>query len=148
MYPPGATLYIQGGKVMLKKLVILLFALVLLTSCTYQAYERPDKNNDEVWICEEPYFELYWHEDAFGGKLIVDETEYSVVHTQDHGVYIWIYEDNENLDLRYESKMEYCLFRGRVNYGKEKMTITVDVDYKNVFGGEKPTFELIKHSKN
>ncbi len=132
----------------MKKILFLILAItVFLTACTYQAHERPDKNNDEAWICKEPYFELYWHEDAFGGKLIVDETEYSVVHAQDHGAFIWIYEDNDNLNLRYESSMEYCLFRGKVNYGKEKMTITVDVDYKNIFGGEKPSFELVKQKK-
>jgi hypothetical protein len=27
------------------------------------------------------------------------------------------------------------------------MTITVNADYKNLFGGEKPTFELYKHKK-
>ena len=101
----------------------------------------------EIWICEEPYLELYWHEDSYGGKLVLGETEYSVVHTQDYGALIWIYEDNENLDLRYESSMEYCLFRGKVDYGKEKMTIIVDVDYQNIFGGEKPIFELVKHKK-
>ena len=90
---------------------IFLMIAIFLTSCTYQAYERPDINNDEVWLCEEPHFELYWHEDAFGGKLIVEEMEYSVVHTQDHGALIWIYEDNENLDLRYESSMEYIINR-------------------------------------
>jgi len=131
-----------------KKISFLILVItIFLTSCTYQAYERPDINNDEVWLCEEPHFELYWHEDAFGGKLIVEEMEYSVVHTATHGASIYIYEDNENLNLRYESSMEYCLFRGKANYGKEKMTITVDVDYKNIFGGEKPTFELVKHKK-
>ena len=132
---------------MKKILFIFLIITIFLTSCTYQAYERPDVNNDEIWICEEPHFELYWHEDAFGGKLIVDETEYSVVHTATHGARIWIYEEDENLDLSHYSKIEYCLFNGKADYGKEKMTITVDVDYKNIFGGEKPTFELVKHKK-
>ena len=126
---------------------LILVITFFLTSCTYQANERPERNNNEIWICEEPYLELYWSKNKYGGKLILDETEYSVVHTQDYGALIWIYEDNENLDLRNDSKRQYRFFRGKVDYGKEKMTITVDVDYKNIFGGEKPTFELVKHKK-
>lgn len=124
---------------------LILVITFFLTSCTYQANKRPERNNNEIWICEEPYLELYWTENKFGGKLVFDETEYAIVHTQTHGARIWIYEDDENLDLSHYSKLEYCLFNGKADYGKEKMTITVDVDYKNIFGGKKPTFELVKH---
>lgn len=126
---------------------MMLIISIFLTSCSYQAYERPDLNGNEIWICEKPYLEMYWTENNYGGKLIVKETTYNIVHFADHGAHIWIYEDDENLDLRYEESEKYCLFRGIANYGKEKMTITVDIDYKNIFGGEKPTFELVKHKK-
>ena len=132
----------------MKKISFLILVItIFLTSCTYQADKRPEQNDKEIWICEEPYLELYWSKNKYGGKLILDETEYSIIHTQDYGALIWIYEDNENLDLRNDSKRQYRLFRGKVDYGKEKMTITVDVDYKNIFCGEKPTFELVKHKK-
>ena len=120
---------------------------IFLTSCTYQADKRPERNDNEIWICKEPYLEMYWTENKYGGKLVFDETKYDIVHTQDAGSSIYFYEDNKNLDLRYDSKRQYRLFRGKADYGKEKMTITVDVDYKNIFGGEKPTFELVKHKK-
>ena len=120
---------------------------IFLNSCTYQADKRPERNDNEIWICKEPYLEMYWTENKYGGKLVFDETEYDIVHTQTHGSRIWIYEDDENLDLSHYSKIDYCLFNGKADYGKEKITITVDVDYKNLFDGEKPTFELVKHKK-
>ena len=129
----------------MKRILILILIITLFqTACTYQVNERPKLNDNEIWICEEPYLELYWTETKYGGKLVVGEKEYNIVHTQDAGPSIYFYEDNKNLDLRYDSKRQYRLFRGKADYGKRKMTITVDIDYKNIFDGEMPTFELIK----
>ncbi len=110
-------------------------------------YYSPKQNDNEIWICEEPYLELYWAEDKYGGKLIWDEKEYNIVHTRDHGRNIDIFEDMGNIDyLSYEFD-KYMLFSGIARYSEDKMTITVNVDYKNIFDEEKPTFELHKHKK-
>ena len=133
----------------MKKIAFIILVFIFtLTGCTYQAYERPDLNDNEVWICEDPYFELYWgNEKGFTGKLCIDEIEYNIRHVEDHGSYMFIYEYVEDFhSLFFEEQMEFCLFRGDVNYGKEKMTITVDVDYKNIFDGKKPTMEFIKYN--
>jgi len=133
----------------MKKIVFLILVCIFtLTGCTYQGDKRPDAIDSEVWICEKPYCELYWGgEKAYTGKLCIDETEYNIIHFEDHGPYIYIHEYVEDFySLFFEEQMKYCLFRGDVNYGKEKMTITVDVDYKNIFGGENPTMEFIKYN--
>ena len=133
----------------MKKIVlIILTCIITLTGCIYQAYDRPDDNNNEVWICEDPYFELYWDDEkAYTGKLCIDENEYNIVHSENYGSSIWIYENNENLNLYLdEEAREFCLFIGDVNYGKEKMTITVDVDYKNIFDVKKTTIEFINYN--
>ena len=40
---------------------------------------------------------------------------------------------------------DYILFRGKVNYGGDRMTLTVEEDIKNVFDGELPVMELVKY---
>ena len=134
---------------MKKLLIIILVISFILSGCeSYEVYYySPKQNNDEIWICEEPYLELYWNENKYGGKLILDEREYSIVHIRDHGINIDIYEDIEGVDYSSYKSDKYMLFSGIAKYSKEKMTITVDVDYKNLFDGEKPTFELVKHKK-
>lgn len=133
----------------MKKIVFLILVCILtLTGCTYQGDKRPDYNDTEVWICEDPYFEIYWKStEGNVGKLCIGDNEYNIVHEEDHGPYMFVREYVENFhSLSFEEQLELYLFRGDVNYGKEKMTITVDVDYKNVFNGKKPTMEFIKYN--
>ena len=128
---------------------MMLMISVFLSGCeSYEVYHySPRQNDNEIWICKEPYIELYWTEDKYGGKFTWDEKEYNIVHIRDHGRNIDIYEDIEGVDYSSYKADKYMLFSGIARYSKEKMTITVNVDYKNIFGGEKPTFELVKHKK-
>ena len=135
----------------MKKIVFLILVCIFistLTGCTYQGDKRPKRNETEVWICEDPYFELYWsYEKGCVGKLCIDENEYNIIHVADHGASIYIYEYVEDFhSLFFEEQLEFSLFSGKANYGKEKITITVDMDYKNIFGGENPTMEFIKYN--
>lgn len=128
--------------------LILMFSFVLSGCESYEVYHySPKLNDNEIWICEEPYFELYWWEDKSGGKLILGEKEYRLVHKRDHGRNIDIYEDIEGVDYSSYEADKHMLFSGIARYSKDKMIITVNVDYKNIFDGEKPTFELIRHKK-
>lgn len=134
---------------MKKVTLIVLICLLTLTGCrVYQADKRPELSNTEVWICEQPYLELYWTPDSMHGKLIIDEMEYSVVHTADYGAGIWIYENVEgfkNAEFS-EEKMNYCLFECRADYGKEKITLQIARDFKDIFKGKFPKLELKKYN--
>ena len=133
----------------MKKAIIsvLVLTVVILSGCTYMADERPNRSDKEVWICEEPYYaELYWGETKYNGKFCIGDKEYDIKHKQNHGSYIWIFENVENLKTNSGEAFEYCLFLGKVVYGTEKMTITVTEDYKNVFGGELPVMEFVKYN--
>jgi len=134
---------------MKKILLLILMISFVLSGCESHEvyYYSPKQNDSEIWICEEPYLEMYWAEDKYGGKLIWNEKEYRLVHKRDHGRNIDIYEDIEGVDYSSYEADKHMLFSGIARYSKDKMIITVNVDYKNVFGGEKPTFELIKYIK-
>ena len=133
---------------MTKNITAVICILLILSGCVYQADLRPEYNDTEVWICEKPYIELYWSKSNGNiGKILFNGIEYKIYHESDYGVLIWIYtseaENMKNLD-----KMKrFCLFKGRVNYGKKSLTIEVEEDYKNIFGGEKPVMKFVKHNK-
>ena len=88
-----------------------------------------------------------WRSNHSEREISWDEKEYNLVHIRDHGINIDIFEDIEAVDYSSYKADKYMLFSGKAEYSKEKMTITVNADYKNLFGGEKPTFELYKHKK-
>jgi hypothetical protein len=46
---------------------------------------RKGRTYMELW---KMWIELYWNENKYGGKLILDEREYSIVHIRDHGINI------------------------------------------------------------
>ncbi len=132
----------------MKKAVFLILSIIfILSGCVYQVKDRPIDNDSEVWICEEPYFELYWGDKGeYRGKICIGENEYSIIHREDYGPGIWIYEYIENVNYSSSEAMEYCLFGGSVVYGKDKLSITVEMDYKNLFDGTYPTLHFTKHN--
>ncbi len=61
---------------MRKSTVALIVCAILLSGCYYQPKSRPHPDNDEIWICESPYSELYWDDIGRYGIIVVDEEEY------------------------------------------------------------------------
>lgn len=133
----------------MKKIVfVMLFSILALAGCVYQADLRPKPNETDVWICKEPYMEFYWSEESGNsGIIIIDEAEQSIFHESDYGATIWVYtpeaKDMRNLD----EQKEFCLFRGHADYGKEKLIIKVQEDFKNIFNGELPTLNFKRYDK-
>ncbi len=133
----------------MKKIVFLVFACVILfTGCIYQAEYRPIDNDSEVWICEEPYAEIYWGDKGeYRGKICIGETEHNIIHREDYGAGMWVYEYIDDFSSLYlDDRWEYCLFYADVNYSGDSFTITVEEDYKNLFDGTYPTLHFTKHN--
>ena len=129
--------------------LILLIFLFCLCSCVYQAENYPQKNLNEIWICEEPYAEFGWTEkENQVGKIIYKKKEYKVEYYTTYGALMIVYTDDiVQFDNNLDEYDPYELFRGRVNYEKDCFTLTVEEDKQNIFGGEKPVMKFVKHNK-
>lgn len=133
---------------MKKTILILLFLIWLLSGCVYQAELRPEYNDTDVWICENPYTELYWSKSQGNiGVFYYADTQYNITHEETSGPLIWIYtaeaKDMRNLD----EQKEYKLFKGRADYEEKNLTIEIQEDFKNIFNGELPTLEFKRYNK-
>ncbi len=133
----------------MKKTVFLIILIILMLSgCIYQAYDRPKYNDSEVWICKEPYAEFYWGDERWiTGKMLIGENEYNIIHWEDSGAGMYVYEHVDSFkSLNDDDRTEYCLFYADVNYSGDSFTITVEDDYKNLFEGTYPTLHFTKHN--
>ena len=133
----------------MKKLAfVMIVSMLLLAGCVYQSDLRPKPRETDVWICEEPYMELYWSkENGNSGRIILDEVEQSIFHEADYGATIWVYTPEAKDVKTLEEQKEFCIFKGRADYGKQKFTIEVQEDFKNTFGGELPTLNFKRYNK-
>ena len=133
---------------MTKNIAAVICILLIMSGCVYQADLRPEYNDTDVWICEKPYIELYWNTSAgHTGKIFYDDIPYNIIHEENYGSLIRIYTTEAESYELFEEKMQYCLFQGRIIYGKKSLTIEVKEDFKNIFGGEKPVMKFVKHNK-
>lgn len=134
---------------MKKVILIVTVILLIVTGCTYQAENRPKPDENQIWVCKEPYCEMYWLNGSCGGKLIVNDVEYCVKYSADYGNGFRIYEKYDDSDIFYTDEYEkYCLIRGKVqSYDNGRFTMKVKYDYKNLFDGEKPTMTFVRYSK-
>ena len=131
-----------------KTMLTLLCLVLILSGCVYQAELRPEYNDTDVWVCEKPYIELYWSSTiGNAGKIIIDEIEESIYHESNYGPLIKIYTSEAKNTNDLQAQKEFIVFKGRVDYGKDNLTIEVQEDFKNIFNGEKPTLEFKRYDK-
>ena len=129
-------------------ILILLCLVLLLNGCVYQAELRPEYNDTDMWICEKPYIELCWSKsDGHTGVISYADTQYDIIHEEDYGPLIWIYTTEATPFRNKDVPEEYWVFKGHVDYGKEKFEIEVQQDFKNIFNGELPTLEFKRYDK-
>ena len=129
--------------------LIVLLLLFLVSGCVYQADLRPEYNDKDVWVCEKPYIELCWSKtNGTIGKIIVaDDDEETLFHEANYGPLIKIY-TSEAKDIEdLQEQKNFLLFKGRISYGKEKLEIEVQEDFKNIFNGDKPTLKFKRYDK-
>ena len=130
---------------MRKTILIALCMVLFLSGCVYQPEIRPRLDSPEIWVCEEPYAELYWEKTGQDSKIIVDENVYEIDFRTTAGPQMMVYAKegvNENF---YNS--DYLLFRGHTTYEKETAVVKVEKDFKNIFNGELPTLKFKRYSK-
>ena len=133
---------------MKKIILILLYLVLVLCGCVYQAELRPEYNDTDVWVCESPYIELYWSSTiGNAGKITINKIEENIYHESNYGPLIKIYTSEAKNTNDIQEQKEFSVFKGHVNYGKDRLTIEVQEDYKNIFNGEKPTLEFKRYDK-
>ena len=133
----------------MKKVVLIVLCLVLfLSACVYQGELRPEYNDKDVWICEEPYIELSWSKsDGHTGVISYDDIQYDIIHEETYGPLIWIYTAEAKPIINTDIPEKFWVLKGHVNYGKDKLEIEVQEDFKNIFNGELPTLEFKRYDK-
>jgi len=73
---------------MKKVILLVLFLVIFLNGCYYQPELRPKPNSPEIWICEEPYAELYWTDDGDSGKIVACGKVYDVAFIESYSVIV------------------------------------------------------------
>ena len=132
----------------MKKIVLVIGLILLLTGCIYQGSFRPQPDSEDIWVCENPKAELYWENNIdFVGKISYKDFEQDIVLKSSPGSLARIC-DIKSLDFDlYEDKMQFWLLECRANYKKDAFDLTVEEDLVNMFGGEKPKLHFEKRNK-
>ena len=130
---------------MKKVILLVLFLVIFLNGCYYQPELRPKPNSPEIWICEEPYAELYWTDDGDSGKIVACGKVYDVAFYTTAGPQMMVYaKEGVDVEDNYYDR-EYLLFRGHTTYKKETAIVRVEEDFKNIFNGELPTYNFKRY---
>lgn len=132
---------------MKKVVLITLLLMFLMGGCIYQGELRPKPDDEEVWICESPYAELYWGKSKQCGKIIVDDIVYEIVFTTTSTPKLTVFEKEMKKERENIVDYDYCLFSGRTAYEKETAIVEVEKDFKNIFNGELPTLKFKRYTK-
>ena len=127
--------------------IVLVFSLL---GCTYQAEKRPVFNDDEVWICEKPYIELYWSKtDGKSGTIEINNVYTDIYQVSTHGALMEIYSiEEKEIHNTAESNGQYLLFKSRANYNYDTFTLQVEEDPANMFDGELPLLKFKCYKKS
>ncbi len=132
---------------MKRNLLAIVICVILLNGCYYQPKTRPKPDNNEIWICDNPYAELYWDDNGQYGKIVVSGEIYEVVFFTTAGPQMMVYTKEGKNEEENSLNNDYLLFRGHTTYGKETAIVTVEKDFKNIFNGEFPTLKFKRYSK-
>lgn len=132
---------------MKKSIVVIVVCVLLLNGCFYQPELRPRLDSPEVWVCEEPYAELYWDEIGQNSKMIVAENVYEIVFTTTAGPQMMVYDKEGKSEEENSFNNDYLLFRGHTTYEEKTAIVRVEKDFKNIFSGELPTLKFKRYNK-
>ncbi len=130
---------------MVKKLFALSIVLSLLCGCGVDlyAYQRPNADENEKWISEEPRMYFTWTKDVGGywGEIETNGVTTKVRVFFDYGCGVFIDKYTESLSS------ENRLFNGQCKFGKDELVVTVTEDYADLFHGDLPTFVFKREEK-
>lgn len=146
----------------MKKILVTLFMILLLTGCTYQGGNRPEQNDNEVWICKNPKAEFYWNEkDDVTSVMYINGEMREVIAQQTVSPEFYVYDINikncekEDIDengyvskyIDYADIEKHTLLKCRADYHSDTFDLKVEEDMVNMFDGEKPTLHFEKRNK-
>ena len=132
---------------MKKTILAILLVMFLVNGCIYQRELRPRPDNEEVWICESPYAELYWGESEQCSKIIVGDIIHEVIFSTSSGPQLTVFEKGVEKEGKNTIDYDYCLFRGHTTYEEKTAIVRVEKDFKNIFNGELPTLKFKRYNK-
>lgn len=132
---------------MKKTILSMLLVMLFMNGCIYQRDLRPRPDDEELWICESPYVELYWGKSEQCSKIIVGDIVYEVVFSTTSGPQLTVFEKEMTKGGKNTVDYDYCLFRGRTTYEEKTAIVKVEKDFKNIFNGELPTLKFKRYDK-
>ena len=145
----------------MKKIAIIMLVFMLTGCCSvYQADKRPQFNDAEVWVCENPKSEFYWSKvNGCNGKIKFLDKEWNIIQEEQRSSTMIIFEntvsdkvsqpqaETDGIQQNVSYELDNVLLRCRAYYGLDKLTLVVEEDYKNVFHGFYPILHFEKRNK-
>ena len=147
----------------MKKIVLVIGLIFLLTGCIYQGSFRPDLSDDDVWVCVNPRAEFYWSLDDSLTSVIYDADgkKTDVITEQTAGSSFFIYDaEVENCEKEYVDEngsvsksidiadMEpYLLLKCHADYHGDAFDLKVEEDMVNMFDGFHPILHFEKRNR-
>lgn len=134
----------------MKKLLFclfILFSLSFLFGCVADDELRPAFNENEIWVCEEPYayFSYDSESDSFLGKLSCNDLQYDFFEYENTGSYMAFFKPEAIVD-NVIYREGNTLLSGSVEYFEGYFVLTVKKDPENLFNGELPVMEFVRYS--
>lgn len=135
---------------MTKKLLICLSVLLsvfFLFGCVADNELRPAFNENEIWVCEEPYayFSYDSESDSFLGKLNFNDFQYDFFEYENTGHYMAFFKPEAIIDNVIYPEGN-TLLSGSVEYFEGYFVLTVKKDPEDLFNGELPVMEFVRYS--
>ena len=146
----------------MKRIVLVIGLIFLLTGCIYQGSFRPDLSDDDVWVCVNPRAEFYWNEkDDMTSVMYINGEMREVTAQQTVSPEFYVYDINikncekEDIDengyvskyIDYADIEKHTLLKCRADYHSDTFDLKVEEDMVNMFGGEKPTLHFEKRNR-
>ncbi len=121
----------------------------MLSGCLMDDELRPQRNDDEIWVCEEienTYF--YWDKEknAFLGIISYKGASYEFVHGESYGNCISFYSiDTLQEDVPISEETTFLI--GFTDFQQGIMPVEISQDKLNIFNGEIDTLTFVLQNR-
>ena len=127
----------------MKKIVLAIGLVLLLTGCIHQVDKRPNLSDDEVWVCEYPRAEFYWNKDSKKkSTLYIDDEKHYIKKPISPGGVMLIYDEKEAEKIEKD-----IIITCEADFKGDRFDLTVIEDHKNLFHGFRPVLHFYKENR-
>ncbi len=130
-------------------LIVLSLLIISLTSCITDQDIRPQGDDDEIWVCEEPY--LYFRYDEVTslspGILIINDQIYEAYMEDSSGKRIGFVDPGAyNLEKNTVNEEGHLIFDGMAEFYEGYFDLTIRRDPHNLFDEETMTIRFVRYT--